>query len=189
MLRPVVTAESPGGSAGNHRRITWGGSACGRQPLAGIGLDRTRGTEAKVGLRTMGWPISGRVQGLFILAHLRPRSGGDNGHVRKVRPPLPPGVLEALAELGAGLRDLRRRRRIPVAAAADRALISRSTLYKVERAIRASASAFTRRSCRATACWSGSRAWRRHGSTSGASPSRPQDSLVESGTSRVPGRT
>jgi transcriptional regulator with XRE-family HTH domain len=53
--------------------------------------------------------------------------------VRKVRPPLPPGALEALAELGAGLRDLRRRRRIPVAAAAGRALISRSTLYKVER--------------------------------------------------------
>lgn len=53
--------------------------------------------------------------------------------MRTVRPPLPSTVLEALAELGAGLRDLRRRRRIPVAAAADRALISRSTLYKVER--------------------------------------------------------
>jgi transcriptional regulator with XRE-family HTH domain len=53
--------------------------------------------------------------------------------VRKVRPPLPPGVLDALAELGAGLRDLRRRRRIPVAAAADRALMSRATLSKVER--------------------------------------------------------
>ena len=53
--------------------------------------------------------------------------------MRKVRPPLPSGVREALSELGAGLRDLRRRRRIPVAAAADRALISRSTLYKVER--------------------------------------------------------
>ena len=53
--------------------------------------------------------------------------------MRKVRPPLPTGVLEALGELGAGLRDLRRRRRVPLAAAADRALISRSTLYKVER--------------------------------------------------------
>ena len=53
--------------------------------------------------------------------------------MRKVRPPLPLGVLEALGELGAGLRDLRRRRRIPVTAAADRVLISRSTLYKVER--------------------------------------------------------
>ncbi|MEO7476207.1 MAG: helix-turn-helix transcriptional regulator [Gemmatimonadales bacterium] len=51
----------------------------------------------------------------------------------KARPPLPPAVLEALAELGADLTALRRRRRIPVAAAAERALISRSTLYKVER--------------------------------------------------------
>jgi transcriptional regulator with XRE-family HTH domain len=53
--------------------------------------------------------------------------------VRKVRPPLLPGVLEALGELGADLRNLRRRRRIPLAAAADQALISRATLYKVER--------------------------------------------------------
>lgn len=53
--------------------------------------------------------------------------------MRKVRPPLPPTVLQALAELGADLRDLRRRRRIPMAAAADRALISRSTLHKIER--------------------------------------------------------
>jgi len=45
--------------------------------------------------------------------------------VRKARPPLPPAVAQALAELGADLRDLRRRRRIPVASAADRALISR----------------------------------------------------------------
>jgi transcriptional regulator with XRE-family HTH domain len=53
--------------------------------------------------------------------------------VRKARPPLPSAVAQALAELGADLRDLRRRRRIPVASAADRALISRSTLHKVER--------------------------------------------------------
>ena len=53
--------------------------------------------------------------------------------MRKVRPPHPPTVLQALAELGADLRDLRRRRRIPMAAAADRALISRSTLHKIER--------------------------------------------------------
>ena len=32
---------------------------------------------------------SGRVQGLFILADPRTRSGRDNRHVRKVRPPLP----------------------------------------------------------------------------------------------------
>ena len=53
--------------------------------------------------------------------------------MRKVRAPLPPAVLQALAELGADLRDLRRRRRIPMAAAAERALISRSTLHKIER--------------------------------------------------------
>jgi DNA-binding XRE family transcriptional regulator len=53
--------------------------------------------------------------------------------MRKVRPPLSPGVVQALAELGAGLKDLRRRRRIPMTWAAERALISRSTLHKVER--------------------------------------------------------
>lgn len=53
--------------------------------------------------------------------------------MRKVRPPLSPAILQTLARLGAGLKDLRRRRRIPMAAAADRVLISRSTLYKVER--------------------------------------------------------
>jgi transcriptional regulator with XRE-family HTH domain len=42
-------------------------------------------------------------------------------------------VRQALAELGAGLRDLRRRRRIPVAAAAERAVIARSTLHQSER--------------------------------------------------------
>jgi transcriptional regulator with XRE-family HTH domain len=53
--------------------------------------------------------------------------------VRKVRPPLPPRVIEALARFGAGLKNLRARRRIPMANAADRASISRSTLHKVER--------------------------------------------------------
>jgi len=53
--------------------------------------------------------------------------------MRKVRPPLSAGVVHALAELGAGLKDLRRRRRIPMAAAADAVLISRSTLHKIER--------------------------------------------------------
>jgi transcriptional regulator with XRE-family HTH domain len=50
-----------------------------------------------------------------------------------VRPPLPPRVIEALARFGAGLKNLRARRRMPMAYAADRASISRSTLYKVER--------------------------------------------------------
>jgi transcriptional regulator with XRE-family HTH domain len=53
--------------------------------------------------------------------------------MRKVRSPLHPRVTEALARLGAGLKNLRARRRMPMAYAADRALISRSTLYKVER--------------------------------------------------------
>lgn len=53
--------------------------------------------------------------------------------MRTVRSPLLPSVIEALAKLGAGLRDYRARRRIPVAHAADRAAISRSTLHKVER--------------------------------------------------------
>jgi transcriptional regulator with XRE-family HTH domain len=50
-----------------------------------------------------------------------------------VRPPLDPRVIEALARFGAGLKNLRARRRMPMAYAADRASISRSTLYKVER--------------------------------------------------------
>jgi len=53
--------------------------------------------------------------------------------VRKVRPPLPPRVIEALARFGTGLKNLRVRRRMPMAYAADCASISRSTLYKVER--------------------------------------------------------
>lgn len=50
-----------------------------------------------------------------------------------MRPPLPPRVIEALAKFGAGLKNLRARRRMPMAYAADCASISRSTLYKVER--------------------------------------------------------
>jgi transcriptional regulator with XRE-family HTH domain len=53
--------------------------------------------------------------------------------VRKVRSLLPPSVTEALAKFGAGLKHLRVRRRMPMAYVADRASISRSTLYKVER--------------------------------------------------------
>ena len=53
--------------------------------------------------------------------------------MRRVRPPLEPRFIEALARFGAGLKNLRARRRMPMAYAADRASISRSTLYKVER--------------------------------------------------------
>jgi hypothetical protein len=51
----------------------------------------------------------------------------------KTRPSLLPPVAEALRTLGADLRNARLRRRIPMTYAADRALISRSTLHKVER--------------------------------------------------------
>jgi transcriptional regulator with XRE-family HTH domain len=53
--------------------------------------------------------------------------------MRKTSAPPPPAVAEALAEFGAGLRDLRRRRRMPVAYAARQAGMSRATLYKIER--------------------------------------------------------
>ncbi|MGH7623920.1 MAG: hypothetical protein ACREOJ_01210 [Gemmatimonadaceae bacterium] len=48
-------------------------------------------------------------------------------------PPLPSPVRRTLKKLGEDLRDARRRRRIPTAVMADRALISRTTLAKVER--------------------------------------------------------
>ena len=47
--------------------------------------------------------------------------------------PLPLPVSRALTKIGADLRDARRRRRIPTATMAERALISRTTLSKVER--------------------------------------------------------
>jgi transcriptional regulator with XRE-family HTH domain len=45
--------------------------------------------------------------------------------------PLP--VKRALAKLGADLRDARRRRRIPTAVMAERAMIVRATLQKAEK--------------------------------------------------------
>ena len=53
--------------------------------------------------------------------------------MRKRGTPLAPPLAEALAEFGAGLRDLRRRRRMPMTYAAHRAQIARATLYKIER--------------------------------------------------------
>jgi transcriptional regulator with XRE-family HTH domain len=53
--------------------------------------------------------------------------------VRRVLPAYPLDLLQALADLGSDLRDLRRLRRIPMAAAATQVRISRSTLAKVER--------------------------------------------------------
>jgi transcriptional regulator with XRE-family HTH domain len=52
---------------------------------------------------------------------------------RNVRLPLSPRVVEALARFGASLKNIRKRRRTPMAHAAYRAAISRSTLHKVER--------------------------------------------------------
>jgi hypothetical protein len=51
------------------------------------------------------------------------RSGGD----------LPLPVVRALHKLGHDIRDARRRRRIPVAIAAERASISKTTWLKVEK--------------------------------------------------------
>jgi DNA-binding XRE family transcriptional regulator len=45
---------------------------------------------------------------------------------------LPISVQRALRKLGADIRDARRRRRIPTAIMAERADISRTTLYNVE---------------------------------------------------------
>lgn len=50
----------------------------------------------------------------------------------KALPPLPAPVRRALRKLGADIRDARRRRRIPTAVLAERALITRLTLRRVE---------------------------------------------------------
>jgi hypothetical protein len=50
----------------------------------------------------------------------------------KTTRPLPTAVHRALRILGTGVRDARRRRRIPAAILAQRALIARSTLQRVE---------------------------------------------------------
>ncbi|HUR48027.1 MAG TPA: helix-turn-helix transcriptional regulator [Acidimicrobiales bacterium] len=52
---------------------------------------------------------------------------------RTARSPLTQPVTDALVVFGTSLKDLRRIRRMPMAYAAERAAISRSTLYKVER--------------------------------------------------------
>jgi hypothetical protein len=46
---------------------------------------------------------------------------------------LPFPVRRALADLGKGIREARIRRRIPTSVMANRALINRMTLYKIER--------------------------------------------------------
>jgi transcriptional regulator with XRE-family HTH domain len=49
------------------------------------------------------------------------------------KPKLPIRVRRLLAKLGGDIRDARKRRRIPVRAMAERALISPTTLTKIER--------------------------------------------------------
>ena len=49
------------------------------------------------------------------------------------RPTLPLGVKRGLEKLGRDIRDARKRRRIPIRVMAERALISPTTLSKIER--------------------------------------------------------
>jgi len=51
----------------------------------------------------------------------------------RTSPPFPTPVARALRKLGGDLRDARRRRRLPMAVVAERALITPVTLGKVER--------------------------------------------------------
>lgn len=52
---------------------------------------------------------------------------------QKSDPTLPIPVRRALRKLGADIRDARRRRRIPTTVMAERALMSRMTLNKIEK--------------------------------------------------------
>lgn len=55
-------------------------------------------------------------------------------HKRRLRPAnLPIPVRHALLKLGKGIREARIRRRIPTAVMAERAQITRMTLYKIEK--------------------------------------------------------
>ena len=49
------------------------------------------------------------------------------------RATLPLPVVPCLEKLGTDIRDARRRRRIPMALMAERAMISRATLHRIER--------------------------------------------------------
>jgi transcriptional regulator with XRE-family HTH domain len=54
-------------------------------------------------------------------------------NMSKRKPNLPIRVQKTLAKLGADIRDARKRRKIPVRVMAERALISPTTLTKIER--------------------------------------------------------
>ena len=53
--------------------------------------------------------------------------------MRKARFPPSQHLSESLARFGAGLRELRLRRRMPLSYVSERTLISRSTIYKMEK--------------------------------------------------------
>lgn len=53
--------------------------------------------------------------------------------MRKPRFPPSDRLTESLARFGAGLRELRLRRRMPLSYVAERTRISRSTIYRMER--------------------------------------------------------
>ena len=61
-----------------------------------------------------------------LTIRLQAKTGKPSGNL-----PLP--VIRALRKLGQDIRDARRRRRIPVAIAAERASISKTTWLKVEK--------------------------------------------------------
>jgi len=57
----------------------------------------------------------------------------EDGPMARTLPTLPMPVRRALRKLGSDIRDARRRRRIPTAVMAERAMISPPTLVKVEK--------------------------------------------------------
>ena len=72
---------------------------------------------------------------MFIILNFMCYSDRNTGHYMKSRlsEALPLPVTRALRKLGHDIRDARRRRRLPVAIAAQRASISRTTLVKIEK--------------------------------------------------------
>jgi hypothetical protein len=72
---------------------------------------------------------------LMYFTHYKVYNYGHNQNMRTSRLSivLPIPVRHALRKLGHDIRDARRRRRIPVAIAAQRASVSRTTLLKIEK--------------------------------------------------------
>ena len=81
---------------------------------------------------------------IIYIKRLNEHRYGRNMRTSRSSVVLPLPVRRALRKLGQDIRDARRRRRIPTAVLAERASVSRATLVKIERAIRALRSASTR---------------------------------------------